>query len=664
MDTDGAAVRYGAPQDSNLITDPQFQETYDNGYSAQAPVVPTANDLFGSAEEKPGDARPGLQFLQVAPNISHQGQQHYGNGLAFDFVNQEAGNAFIFDGDQTHDPAPQPAGAVPFAVNGNFDIQQTPVPRKSKPTKKGEVRLDCRCSCGCSSRFYPTLKMDNSRCPPCRKAVKPACTPFQTPSTSTDWTVQPPPTAHGRIASHSAVPGAQISNLMSLNQQDALAAQQADVVQSAPEPSSTSLLYNPISQPQAPIVKHSRSAFQALAGAGDNHQNTPAPIESGLEGSTGGPASSAQPGCATADLQVEGAGTAAVDSTAGTGIVAHQQYSDGATHAESASVKQSGELRFAQHFRDEASADRYLAGDRNQVSCVALNVKNDDMNLVSDQRKFELMAGVYNSMLAAPAAPPAELTADEQTKFSQRQNEALVYCKDRMADEEGQKRAIACVTKLYYICERAHKYGIPSYALKPSRRNRATSTRSRYHVDWDSTFTTRMAKVTDLMDNKRAAIDLLSADTTKLEDMVFAPDAYLQRKIKNFAPNEEKNEALRIRNAAKPKPTKDMTMKRKTDAKGKSTTAKAEQSGELQYTALTLPDAFDQGGIEDASTSDNAASATSSDSESGIPEGKGKRKRKLPASRPAELGEGTRSKRNRQVEADQDLESAAAGLQM
>lgn len=590
---------------SQVLNDPGFTAVARTEYGIDIPT----ETLFGSQNVQP----------QMPPFI--QEQFYTQNGLASSSSGIAPDGTFSFDPQASASEQPQ-VDPAPFAGYSGDTAQQTDTIKILKPSKKGEHRPECQCACGCSSRFYETKKLDNSRCPSCRKGSKQGCVSALSPSqnaaqptqlstltpshsTSTD-------TASQRLLKNNMSPAGQVSKAP--QQQVGTGLVTLPRLTSLQLQDSTTQRHHRVERAQAgQQVKDSVRGSSTGMPAANNRIGAAGPAETTRSKAKVG-SDNIHPGAESADKatpepvteqgpapQVHDPGQPPTDNTA-------------------LNINGAGELQHFLPFQDEAATDRYLSGDRNEVGYIALDVNNDDLHQVSAQQKNAILIKLFRSLVAAPADPPAELAAQEQTKFCQRQKEALEHCKERMADDEGSKRAAACVAKLYFICTRTHKHGIPIYALKSSQKAKPTSTKTRYNVDWTSAFTARMEKLTSIMGNKRVVIDLLAADA-KLEDMAFAPEAYLMRKLKNFAPNEEKNEALRRQNALEPKPEERKAPKQKETG----------EKGQLQFTALPSP--FDYAD-PDAQTAGADSSDSSSDFDGDADDdgeaGQGGRKRKRP----------------------------------
>ncbi|KAK4888202.1 hypothetical protein LTR27_012882 [Elasticomyces elasticus] len=217
--------------------------------------------------------------------------------------------------------------------------------------------------------------------------------------------------------------------------------------------------------------------------------------------------------------------------------------------AESTEATESPE--FLDEFHNEADATARLEHRDGKVKLLKLNVEGtDDFDTVTDEVERELKKSLFDAILHCDKSfTPEAVGLDKQAAYHITQEDAHTQCKHLMRTSEDVGQASAACAKVYYTAKRLHETGVPCTLLQENGKR----TKTNYYVDHSTTFVSRIKTIIVVAENKRISVDLRHADRefTGLYDLILCPDAYLRRKLQNFAGNKAKNDILAQETARK-----------------------------------------------------------------------------------------------------------------
>ncbi|KAK5742841.1 hypothetical protein LTR17_003089 [Elasticomyces elasticus] len=207
---------------------------------------------------------------------------------------------------------------------------------------------------------------------------------------------------------------------------------------------------------------------------------------------------------------------------------------------------------FLDEFHSEADATARIEHRDGKVTLLKLDVEGtDDFDTVTDEVERELKKSLFDAILHYDKNfTPEVVGLDKQAAYHTTQEDAHTQCKRLMRTPEDVGQASAACAKLYYAAKRLHETGVPCTLLQENGKR----TKTNYYVDHSTTFVSRIKTIIGVVaENKRISVDLRHADRefTGLYDLILCPDAYLRRKLQNFAGNKAKNDILAQETARK-----------------------------------------------------------------------------------------------------------------
>ncbi|KAK5740810.1 hypothetical protein LTR17_004400 [Elasticomyces elasticus] len=207
---------------------------------------------------------------------------------------------------------------------------------------------------------------------------------------------------------------------------------------------------------------------------------------------------------------------------------------------------------FLDEFNNEADATARIEHRDGKVKLVKLDVEGtDDFDTVTDEVERGLKKSLFDAILYYDKTFTPELVGlNKQAAYHTTQEDAHKQCKRLMRTPEDVGQASAACAKVYYTAKRLHETGVPCTLLQENGKR----TKTNYYVDHSTTFVSRIKTIIGVVaENKRISVDLRHADRefTGLYDLILCPDAYLRRKLQNFAGNKAKNDILAQETARK-----------------------------------------------------------------------------------------------------------------
>ncbi|GAB7364800.1 hypothetical protein MBLNU230_g5596t1 [Neophaeotheca triangularis] len=179
-------------------------------------------------------------------------------------------------------------------------------------------------------------------------------------------------------------------------------------------------------------------------------------------------------------------------------------------------------------FNTAKEAEAFLHGDG--CEHIELNIDSDDVESCTPDVFHNLASDIFQSFWA-----PNPTTTQDSSKGEQ---EASQWIRHLHQHPNQTTRANAVAVTIVAAAQSLHEKGIPSHEVFTSPHQLITE--RGYPLDHSTKFTTRISKIARVLTNsKLAAKDVLVDDafSARVRDLVYAPDAYLARKVTNAKGN-------------------------------------------------------------------------------------------------------------------------------